>query len=75
MRPDRRKQGVGAALVRACEDQAAAWGFDSLGLHHDREDQKLLRFYGKAGYDSDSVPDLSHEGFMLKYVSKPIATR
>ena len=59
------------ALVVACEQEAASWGDGVLGLHHDRTDQKLVRFYRKLGFAGDGVP-LKHQGFELVYVAKRV---
>ena len=71
VRPDARRRGVGGALVVACEQEAASWGDGVLGLHHDRTDQKLVRFYRKLGFAGDGVP-LKHQGFELVYVAKRV---
>ena len=71
VRPDARRRGVGGALVVACEQEAASWGDGVLGLHHDRTDQKLVRFYRKLGFAGDGVP-LKHQGFDLVYVAKRV---
>lgn len=70
VRPDARRRGVGGALVIACEQEVARWGGDVLGLHHDVQDQKLLRFYNKLGFAGDA--QLNHQGFVLVYVEKPV---
>ena len=49
----------------------ASWDDGVLGLHHDRTDQKLVRFYRKLGFAGDGVP-LKHQGFELVYVAKRV---
>ena len=72
--PSSRRRGIGAALVRACCDEARRWGQTKIGLHHDTEDSKLDRFYKKFGFNEVTPGDyLEVDGFVLKFVSKSVA--
>lgn len=74
--PERRKAGIGGALVRACEREAARWDMPRIALHHDTEDAKLDRFYRKLGYarPDDAPDDIAIDGYVLKLVTKRVAS-
>ncbi|MEQ8275820.1 MAG: GNAT family N-acetyltransferase [Deltaproteobacteria bacterium] len=48
-------QGVGAALLRACEDEAAIRGAESMTLHVFTRNERARAFYEKFGYDEELI--------------------
>ncbi|MEQ9498240.1 MAG: GNAT family N-acetyltransferase [Deltaproteobacteria bacterium] len=48
-------QGVGAALLRACEDEAATRGAQSMTLHVFTRNERARAFYKKFGYDEELI--------------------
>lgn len=48
--PDHRRQGLAQQLLRACEDEAQAWGFSRIALHVAAENAAAQALYFKTGY-------------------------
>jgi ribosomal protein S18 acetylase RimI-like enzyme len=50
--PDRRREGIGGALLRVTEDDARSRGFDRIRLTVDADNEPAVRFYEAAGWVS-----------------------
>ena len=48
--PDRRGQGFGEEIMRACEDAARAMGLSKIGLHVFGYNEPAIQLYKKLGY-------------------------
>lgn len=71
--PDARGTGVGAAMMRHLEEEAARAGARTLTLSSDEEQPPLTRFYERAGFRSVGVLHL-HEGERYHQFRKRLAT-
>ncbi|MCA8926780.1 MAG: GNAT family acetyltransferase [Alphaproteobacteria bacterium] len=59
-RPDRQKQGIGAALMRAAEDWLRARGVRKVELMVRSTNAAALGFYDRLGYEREPVAVCSH---------------
>lgn len=51
VKPDRRRRGIGAALMRRVEEELAAMGCPKLNLQVRAPNRETVAFYEKLGYD------------------------
>ncbi|CAM9770088.1 unnamed protein product [Choristocarpus tenellus] len=61
---EQRRQGVGTAIVRACEDLCVQWGFDRVYLKADATDIPAMRFYESLNFTVHTPPDRNSEVVM-----------
>jgi hypothetical protein len=72
--PRARRRGLGAALMRACEAQAADWGYDECLLLVERGNRRAQKLYRKLGYkdlrggEDVDAPSLKVQGGSLNDV-------
>ncbi|HUS46713.1 MAG TPA: GNAT family N-acetyltransferase [Phycisphaerae bacterium] len=74
--PDRRRQGVGAELLRRAADWARAHGCEQLRIETQNVNVPACRFYAKQGCVLGSIhrfayanrPDVAHETMLLWYL-------
>jgi len=53
-----RRQGIGQALVKMCEDLSVEWGHNVLFLHVEESNKAAIDFYATLGF-SEATRDLS----------------
>ena len=58
---------------RTAEEAPAGWGCALLTLHHDKEDERLRRFYRRCGYRPSGEPETTAGGFLLVHLAKPLS--
>lgn len=61
--PVARRRGIGAALVRACEEQSVSWGYEELFLEVVESNEGALAFYRALDY---SLEPCDEQAFVTK---------
>lgn len=61
-----RRQGIGQALVKMCEDLSVEWGHNVLFLHVEESNKAAIDFYATLGF-SEATRDLSWYDTLLSH--------